>query len=161
MPTSPRDVCHDGTKGDRHGHLEMPCCTGDEGGPLGIGLQDQVSNRRKLHGSRARCGERSGKRQASRVCQVGIGKTNASEPSMKCRKGMDVIETRLDPVAWDKVWGKPAYCPDGGRHKGGVILIQAPVRNVGTCRPDAKGGPQVEDPQGAEYRCGARGRINP
>ena len=50
IPTFPRDVCHDGTEGDRNDHLEMPCCTGDEGGPLGIGLQGQVSNRRKLHG---------------------------------------------------------------------------------------------------------------
>jgi len=29
-----------------------------------------------------------------------------------------------------------------------VNLIQALVRNVGSCRPDAKGEAQVEDPQG-------------
>jgi hypothetical protein len=27
----------------------------------------------------------------------------------------------------------PVYCPDGVRHEGGVTLIQALVRNVGTC----------------------------
>jgi len=32
------------------------------------------------------------------------------------------------------------------RHKGGVNLVQAFVRNVGTCRPDVKGETQVEDP---------------
>jgi hypothetical protein len=30
------------------------------------------------------------------------------------------------------------YCPADVRHEGGVTLIQAQVRNVGTCRPDAK-----------------------
>jgi hypothetical protein len=38
----------------------------------------------------------------------------------------------------------PADGPTGVRHEGGVILIQASVRNVGTCRPDAKGEAQVE-----------------
>ena len=45
------------------------------------------------------------------------------------------------------VQGKPAYCLSGVRHKNGVNLIQALVRNVGTCRPDVKGETQVEDPQ--------------
>jgi hypothetical protein len=37
------------------------------------------------------------------------------------------------------VQGKPVYCLNGVRHKGGMNLIQAFVRNVGNCRPDAKG----------------------
>jgi hypothetical protein len=36
------------------------------------------------------------------------------------------------------------YCPTGVRHEGGVTLIQALVRNVGTCRPDAKGEAQAD-----------------
>jgi hypothetical protein len=44
--------------------------------------------------------------------------------------------------------GMPADCPSGARHKGGVNLGQAVVRNVGTFRLDAKGEIQVEDPQG-------------
>jgi hypothetical protein len=39
----------------------------------------------------------------------------------------------------------PVECPTGARHKGGVNLDQALVRNVRTCRPDAKGAAQVED----------------
>jgi hypothetical protein len=42
----------------------------------------------------------------------------------------------------------PAYCLGGVRHGGGVSMIQAPVRNVGTCRLDAKEEVQAEDPQG-------------
>ena len=52
------------------------------------------------------------------------------------------------------------YCPSGGRHKGGASLAQAPLQNVRTCRPDAKGESQVEDPRGREYRRGAEGRIS-
>ena len=42
-------------------------------------------------------------------------------------------------LSHDEGWGKPADCPTGARHEGGVTLIQALVRNVGTCRPDVKG----------------------
>ncbi|RPJ19339.1 MAG: hypothetical protein EHM35_20780 [Planctomycetaceae bacterium] len=46
-------VRHEGEKGWSHEHLILPCCAGDEGRPLGIGLQGQVSNHPKLRGSRA------------------------------------------------------------------------------------------------------------
>lgn len=39
------------------------------------------------------------------------------------------------------------YGSTGVRHEGGVILIQAWVRNVGTCRADAKGEAQAGDPR--------------
>ena len=42
---------------------EQPCCTRDEGWPLGPGLQDQGPNRRKLLRPNGRGGERFGKRQ--------------------------------------------------------------------------------------------------
>ena len=41
-------------------------------------------------------------------------------------------------------WGMPADGPIGIRHKGGVTLIQALVRNLGTCRLDAKGEIQAD-----------------
>ena len=46
------------------------------------------------------------------------------------------------------VQGKPVYRLGGVRHKGGATLNQALVWNVGTCRSDAKGEIQVEDPLG-------------
>jgi len=36
-------------------------------------------------------------------------------------------------------WREPLYRPVGIRYKGGVNVYQALVRNVGTCRRDAKG----------------------
>lgn len=47
-----------------------------------------------------------------------------------------------------RVQGEPAACLGGTRHIGGVTLNQALVRNVGTCRLDAKGEIQGADPQG-------------
>ena len=40
----------------------------------------------------------------------------------------------------------PDCCPDGIRHEGGVTLGLARARNVGTCRPDAKGEAQMGCP---------------
>lgn len=70
--------------------------------------------------------------------------TNASEPLMKCRNAFRRRRNRGLISAPGQGWGKPAYCPTGVRHVGGVTLIQALVRNVGTCRPDAKGETQVD-----------------
>jgi hypothetical protein len=77
---------------------------------------------------------------------VSAGKTNVSEPLMKCRKRRDVIETELQSLARDEARGVPADCPSGDRHEGGVSPAQALVRNVGTSRLDAKGELQVVDP---------------
>jgi hypothetical protein len=65
---------------------------------------------------------------------------------MTCRKRRDAIETRLQLLAWDEARGEPVDCPGDGRHESGVSLAQALMRNVGTCRLDAKGDLQVVDP---------------
>ena len=118
-------------KGGRKGRLKQPCCTRDEGGPLGLGLQGQGPNRLELLWPNGQGGERSGKGGITR--QVGTGKTNASEPLRKCRKRRDVIETGLQLLARDEARGMPADCPSGDRHKDGVSPVQALVENVGTC----------------------------
>ena len=71
-----------------------------------------------------------------------------SEPLMTCRKRRDDVKTRGKSLTWDKSGGEPAYCPGGIRHEGGVNLVLALLCNVGTCRSDAKGEIQVEDPRG-------------
>jgi hypothetical protein len=77
---------------------------------------------------------------------VSAGKTNASEPLMKCRKRKDVIATGLPSLVRDEARGKPADCPCGDRHRGGVSPAQALVQNVGTFRLDVKEDLQVVDP---------------
>ncbi len=57
------------------------------------------------------------------------------------------------------------YGSTGVRHEGGVSVIQAWMRNVGTCRSDAKGDAQVGSPRkclstDAEHRGGvAHSRV--
>ena len=68
------------------------CFTKDEGGPLGVGLQEQASNRHKLRRSRAVVVSVDGKGGAG-LRQVRIEKTNASEPLMTCRNVLTEVET--------------------------------------------------------------------
>jgi hypothetical protein len=60
----------------------------------------------------------------------------------------DGIKNKVAPLLCDKVQGKPIYCLDGARHKGGASLFLALAWNMGTGRPDDKGEIQVEDPRG-------------
>ncbi len=78
--------------------------------------------------------------------QVRCGETSASEPLMKCRKRMDDVKTGRQSLTREESGGCPDYCPDGIRHEGGVTLQLAFARNVGTCRPDAKGEIQAGGP---------------
>jgi hypothetical protein len=73
--------------------------------------------------------------------------TSASEPLMTCRNVREGVKTGEGSLPRDRAWGEPVYCPGGARHGGGVNLIPALVRNVGTCRPDAKGDGQAGSPR--------------
>ncbi len=91
---------------------------------------------------------------------MGIKETSVSEPLTTCRKGLADVKTGGSLVTPGSVWGRPAYCPHGVRHKGGVTLIQALVWNGGTCRSAVKGEAQVGSPHKgesteAEHRGGA------
>ena len=66
---------------------------------------------------------------------------------MTCRKTLHDVETGIETLSREGGGGGPVYGSTGVRHEGGVILIQAWVRNVGTCRPDAKGAAQVGSPR--------------
>jgi hypothetical protein len=87
--------------------------------------------------------------------------TSASEPPRRCRKRRDDVKTGGESLTREESGGDLIYCPGGVRHEGGVTVVQAGVRNVGTCRPDAKGEAQVEAPQAREYQGGAQGRSRP
>src|SRR5437868_14799186 len=53
--------------------------------------------------------------------QVTTQKTNASEPLIRCRNRIvNAIEARSLSLVWDEIWEAPVFCPDGGRHAGGV-----------------------------------------
>jgi hypothetical protein len=79
--------------------------------------------------------------------QVWIKKMNASEPLRTCRKTSTDVETGIEILSREAGGAEPVYGSTGVRHEGGVILIQAWVRNVGTCRSDAKGDAQAGSPR--------------
>jgi hypothetical protein len=81
---------------------------------------------------------------------VCLRETSVSEPLMTCRKRIDDVETGEKSLPWDESGGWPDCCPDGIRHEGGVTLRLAFARNVGTCRPDAKGEAQMGCPHESE-----------
>jgi hypothetical protein len=88
----------------------------------------------------------SGLETAGRTRQVSAGKTNVSEPLSTCRKRRDVIKTGLQSLARDELGGSLPTARVVTGTKARVISAQALVRNVGTCRPDAKGEFQVVAP---------------
>jgi retron-type reverse transcriptase len=118
----------------------QPCCTRDEGRPLGLGLQDQGPNHRKPRRSNGRGGERCGKRrdQSRQVC---AGQTNASEPLLTCRKRRDVAKTRLQLLACDKARREPADWPSGDRHEDGVRPARGSCAERGNLSPRCEGRP--------------------
>ena len=119
------------------------CFIEDEGGPLGVGLQEPAPNHLKLRELRVLVVSVDGKGGA-RLRQVWIKEANVSEPLTTCRNAYNRRQNRGFISTPGQDWGKPVYCPIGVRHVGGATLIQAQVRNVGTCRPDAKGEAQAD-----------------
>jgi len=77
---------------DRSRYERLRCFTEDEGRSLEVGLQEQISNRHKLHRSRADVVNVGGKGGA-RLRQVRFKETNGSEPLMTCRNVSDDVET--------------------------------------------------------------------
>jgi hypothetical protein len=66
---------------------------------------------------------------------------------MTCRKRIGDVETGGKSLTRDELGGCPDCGPGGIRHEGGVTLRRAFARNVGTCRPDAKGAIQAGGPR--------------
>ena len=98
-------------------------------------LQTAQSCNRVTAGVVSVCGK--GEHQAR---QVTTQKTNVSEPLIRCRNIIvNAIETRLHSLAWDKVWEEPVFCPDGGRHRGGVSWERGGCAERGNRVPGCQG----------------------
>ena len=155
----PSAVRHDGAKKEKckkcRSPSKQPCCTGDEGRSLGLGLQDQSPNRHKLRRPKGRGGERCGKGGRS-ARQVSLGKANDSEPLMTYRKAnLDVAETKGARFLWDEARQKPADWSGGDRYLGGAIPRTGSCAERGNLCRDAKGDPEGGGP--AEGRVPTRG----
>src|SRR5580658_552040 len=104
-------------------------------------------------------GERRGN-GGTRFRQVRSRETSGSKPSMNCRKRTVDVETGGGGRSGISKSGDLETGSCGIRLEGGVTLDQALIRNVGTCRPDAKGGSRAGDPrQALSTEAGHRGRT--
>jgi hypothetical protein len=82
--------------------------------------------------------------------QVWCMETSVSEPLMTYRNEHDDVETGGASYFRDKSGSYPISGPGGIRYLGGVTMHRALVRNMGTCRRDAKGERGVSRPRDAE-----------
>ena len=104
-------------------------------------------------------GERRGN-DGTRFRQVRSRETSESKPSMKCRNSTVDVETGAGDYSGTSKNGDLKTGSCGIRLGGGVNLDQALTRNVGTCRPDAKGASRAGDPcQALSTDAGHRGRT--
>jgi len=69
-----------------------------------------------------------------------VNRCGSVENELRCHLNQRV------PLFLGKVRKEPDYCPDGGRHEGGVNLAWASVWNMGTFDFDVKGEIQVVEP---------------
>src|SRR5580700_12051240 len=113
-------------------------------GPSDSDCRIRVQTTASCSGPNSQGGERCGKGGTTR--QVSAGKTNASEPSLTCRKRKDVVETRLQSLAWDEARKAPADWPSGNRHEDGVRPARGFCAERGNLCRDAKGDLQAAEP---------------
>jgi len=136
----------------------MPCCTRDEGRPLGGGVQTRPPNRLELLPLRAVVV--SVKEKAQNMRQVRVAEMNVSELSMKCRKEpLNDVESALGK---QRVTSPAGIWLLAGRHP----AYRQHERNTGFRRE--RGEPVVpmsrerrgaEALQAPEYRCGTQGQM--
>jgi hypothetical protein len=79
-------------------------CAKDEGGPLGIGFQEQVPNQSKLLRSKGVVVS-VGSKARTKIGQVSIRETSVSKPSVTRRKALDTAKTGGARILWDKSVG--------------------------------------------------------
>jgi hypothetical protein len=120
----------------------MWSCTGDEGRPLEVSSQVPASNPCKLRSSRAIVVSVAAK-GGTKSRQVRSGEASESKPLMTCRNAKGDVKTGGSSSFRDQFGGCPEDRPSDIRHVGGAKPDQALVRNVRTCRPDAKGDVQA------------------
>jgi hypothetical protein len=76
-------------------------CAKDEGGPLGIGCQEQAPNQSKLLRSKGVVVS-VGSKARTKFGQVSIRETSVSKPSVTRRKALDTAKTGGACILWDK-----------------------------------------------------------
>ena len=147
-------MCHEYCRSIRRCATVREMKEGLRGRQSGVNLKPPQAAVVKSNG-----GERCGK-VGTRTRQARLREASASEPLQKCRKRIRRCRNRGVPLPPGSARENPEACPSGIRHVGGAKLNQALVRNVRTCRSDAKGDGRAGDPrQALSTDAGHRGRT--
>ena len=126
------------------------CCTSDEGRPLGITDWAEMPNHLKLPSLKALVVSVNGKGRSTpiryeRLRRTKVNHLRSVDNCNRCQnQGLDNTLGQVRRV--------PSFWPDGIRHRGGVTIVQALVRNLGICRFDVKGEIQVVTLREFEYQ---------
>jgi hypothetical protein len=132
----------------------------DEGGPLGIGFQEQVPNHSKRLRAKAVVVSVGAKARGMTPSRCASGRRTKVNPSMTRRKEPDVVKTRGANLFWDRICQVPDDWADGDRRKGGVNRMLAFTWNCRNQCFDGKGEAQAAKTARREYRCSALGRTD-
>ena len=103
----------------------------DGGRPPATGLQERVANHRKRRGSKARVVS------VAEKAPRGVRWETGRRTPVNCRASVENCQKTSKPaglVTPGSVWTRPAYGPDGVRHRGSAILFQALASNCGNLR---------------------------
>jgi len=136
-------LCQERARGAR-------CCTRDEGGPFGAGLQEQASNSRELLPSNGGGGERPRKRRED-IASCAGWRDERKRTTAEASKGFLLASKPERPLSPGRAWRKPDYWPCGVRGTGGVTPALALVRNLRTCSAVQREKAQAADPRGRKY----------
>jgi hypothetical protein len=123
LPIRSRQSPVPGAETERLVGLGLQCAAAsgvrDGGGPPATGLQEQVANRRKRRGSKARVVSVTEKAPRGVRCETG------RRTPVNCRPSVESTQMTSKPVsevAPGSVWTTPAYGPDGVRHRGSAQM---------------------------------------
>jgi len=136
-------LCQERARGAR-------CCTRDEGGPFGAGLQEQAPNSRELLSSNGGGGERHGKGVRNIASCVGWRDERKQTTEEASKDSVD-IKTGGPPLSPGRAWRTPGYWPCGVRGTGGMTPALALVRNLRTWWAVQREKAQAGDPRGRKY----------
>lgn len=123
--------------------MKQICCTKNEGGPFGVGVQALIPNyllRSHLRGVGV---SRQEKRHF--MLQVRAMETSKAKSLFKRREVIIDVKTRHSALVWDKSESNLITDSDGVRRIGGVNVAQVLVWNLGTSHPNVKSKAQAVD----------------
>ena len=134
-------------------------CAKDEGGPLGIGFQEQVPNQSKLLRSKKRGGERWIK--SPNKIRAGEHSRDEREQTLgDASKGFRHCQNQRRSHPLGQICRLPGYWADGSRRIGGVKRMQAFAWNCRNQSLDAKGEVEAAKTAKREYRSQGLGRTD-